>query len=308
MKISISINMQKLELLGGVDMGFAALKEAGFEAIEFAIDPTDLSWEEIGAGKESAVFTDENLAKIANELKAASEKHGIALAQCHAPAPVFVSGKPEGTAQMRKNVAKVLDFCGECGIPHVVIHPSFDGSARFPKLTKEDEIAENINYYSLIIPLLKKNHLTCCLENMFSQDWKTKKIYTACCSDMRDSVYYIDTLNEMAGEKCFGFCLDIGHLLLLGLDAMNAMTTLGDRMVALHIHDNDGVDDHHIEPFSGVTNWQRFIKGLRTVGYKGNLNFELGGSWTKIPPELVPAMLRYVAEEGKYFRGKVLAE
>lgn len=300
--------MKRFDLLGGVDAGFAALKEAGFEAIEFAIDPVDLTWDEICAGKESAMFTDENLAKIAKELKEASAKYGIALDQCHAPAPVYVSGKPEGTAQVRKNVAKVLDFCGECGFKHVVIHPSFDGSARFPKLTHEDEIAENISYYSSIIPLLKKNNLICCLENMFGQDWKTKKIYTACCSDMRDSVYYIDTLNEMAGEKRFGFCLDIGHLLLLGLDAMNAMVTLGDRMVAFHIHDNDGVNDLHIEPFSGLTNWQRFVKGVRTVGYKGNLNFELGGSWTKFPPELIPAMLRLVAEEGKYFRNKILAE
>lgn len=306
MKISIQTDMKKLEILGGVDAGFAALKEAGYEAIEFSLEANDITWEEIRVGKESAVFTDENLADIAKELKEASAKYGIELAQCHAPAPVFLSGCPEGTAMMRRYVAKTIAFCGECGIKHIVIHPSFDGSARFPKLTKEEEIAENISYYSSIIPLLKEHHVVCCLENMFCQDWKSKKIYTACCSDMKDSIYYIDTLNEMAEEECFGFCLDIGHLLLLGIDAMNAMEMLGNRMKALHIHDNDGVNDLHIASYLGLTNWDRFVKGIRKVGYKGNLNFEV--VWNQVPAELMPAMLRFMAEEGNYFRNRILAE
>lgn len=53
---------------------------------------------------------------------------------------------------------------------------------------------------------------------MWGQDWITKKIYSAICSDIPEACVYIDKLNEIAGEKLFGFCLDTGHLNLLGLD------------------------------------------------------------------------------------------
>ena len=61
----------------------------------------------------------------------------------------------------------------------------------------------------------------------------------------------MDTLNEIAGEKLFGFCLDTGHLLIVCRDVYAAIIELGDRLIALHVHDNDGVHDDHNAPFVG---------------------------------------------------------
>ena len=77
--------------------------------------------------------------------------------------------------------------------------------------SKEEEWEVNIAFYRELIPLLKECGVICCLENMWCQDWKTKKIYMGICSDMEETNRYIDTLNELAGETCFGFCLDIGR-------------------------------------------------------------------------------------------------
>ena len=308
MKISVSVTMKTLEALGGIDEGFRALKEAGFEAIEYAFETTDISWEDMRAGKPSRLYDDDIFRPQAQAIKEAAEKYGIAIDQCHAPMPTYISGCPEGNVLLKKYTEKAIEFCGYCGVKNVIVHPCFDGSYRYPKLTRADELALNIEFYSSLIPILQKNNVVCCLENMFTQDWKSKKIFLACCSDMRDSVYYIDELNRIAGEERFGFCLDIGHLLLLGLDSKNAMETLGSRLKALHIHDNDGVNDLHIASYLGLTNWDRFLGGLRLAGYEGNLNFETGGSHAQVPKELLPSMLRLIADTGNYFRNRLQTE
>jgi sugar phosphate isomerase/epimerase len=305
MKISVSVTMRTLETLGGIEAGFKALHDAGFEAIEFAFDTTDVNWEEMRAAKPSHLYDDDVFWPQAKAIKEAAEKYDIAIDQCHAPMPSFISGCPECNVLLKKYTEKAIEFCGYCGVKNVIVHPCFDGSYRFPKLTRADELALNIEFYSSLIPLLQKNNVVCCLENMFTQDWKSKKIFLACCSDMRDSVYYIDELNKIAGEERFGFCLDIGHLLLLGLDAKNAMETLGSRLKALHIHDNDGVEDRHIAAYLGLTNWDRFLAGLRMVGYEGNINFETGGSHAQVPADLMPSMLKLIADTGHYFRKRL---
>ena len=306
MKISISLHRQNFEALGGIDAGFAALKEAGIEAIEYAFTTPDLSWEDQRAGKYSTYFENEYFWEHANEVKAAALKYGIAIDQCHAPMPSFISGATESANEIfRDYMVKAIEFCGFCGVKNLIIHPVFDGSFRYPKMTKEDEIMANFDFYTSFIPLLKKNNVSCCLENMFTQDWKTKKIYTACCSDMNEAIYYIDAFNRIAEEEIFGFCLDIGHLLLLGLDTKTCMEKLGSRIKALHIHDNDGVDDLHLSPYLGVTDWERFLKGLIAIDYNGNLNFENCGSLKQVPPALLPSVLRTTADIGNFFRARI---
>lgn len=306
MKISTSIHHGIFEKLGGIDAGFAALKEAGFEAIEYAFITPDINWEDMKAGKNSKFFEDEYFWNNTKEIKAASVKYGIELAQCHAPMPSYISGaSEEGNRMLHDYIVKSIEFCGFLEIPRIVIHPLFDGSYRFPKLTKEDEIALNFDFYCSLIPSLKANGVLCCLENMFCQDWKSKKIYSAICSDMNEAAYYIDGLNRIAGEEYFGFCLDIGHLLVLGLDGKTCMEKLGDRVKALHIHDNDGFDDLHIAPYLGLNDWEKFLRGLISIDYTGDLNFETGGSLNPLPPALIPSMMRYIADTGKFFRARL---
>ena len=137
---------------------------------------------------------------------------------------------------------KSIELCAYAGCDRIIIHPCFKGSSRYP-ISKQEEYEANIKFYTSLIPLLKEKHVTCCLENMWTQNWITKKIFYGVCSDPNEANMYIDTLNGIANEKCFAFCLDIGHLLLLGYDVGYALETLGERVAALHIHDNYGVQD-----------------------------------------------------------------
>jgi sugar phosphate isomerase/epimerase len=196
-------------------------------------------------------------------------------------------------------------ICSACGCDTIVIHPCLSWDAAAP-LSPEEEWEINIDFYSSFIPTLKKCGVKCCLENMFIPDKKGKP-FESVCSSISTACRYVDTLNEIAGEKLFGFCLDTGHLLIVCRDVYAAITELGDRLIALHVHDNDGVHDDHNAPFvGGIQNWTRFIDGLRTIGYKGNMDMEASNAVCRFPEALMPTALRLLADTANYFRDEVL--
>ncbi|MBQ9746915.1 MAG: sugar phosphate isomerase/epimerase [Clostridia bacterium] len=291
----------------GIDAGFAAIHAAGFDAVDLDLDAR-YKYEDLQKGIRSDFYDDENIYPYLDKVKAAAEKYGVEFGQAHAPAPLFIKNNPEACRGVQDDVRKSIALCAYVGCRRLVVHPIFDGSARYPSMTKEQERAVNMEFYTSLIPLLKKHKVVCCLENMWMQDWKSKKIYTAVCSDINETIDYIDKLNAIAGERCFGFCLDIGHLLLVGQDPCYWIERLGDRLETLHVHDNDGANDGHTLPYLGCANWERFILGLRKSGYKGNISFEVATFNERLPRELVPSALGIIGEVGRYFAARVTAE
>lgn len=95
------------------------------------------------------------------------------------------------------------------------------------------------------------------------------KIYAACCADMAEANRYIDYLNNLAGEKVFGFCLDVGHALLVGKEIYSTIQEISRNLVALHVHDNDGRNDQHLFPYMGVMDWDRVRQGAEGRGLQG---------------------------------------
>lgn len=306
MKISIE-SSGTIDVLG-IEEGFAAIKNAGMEAVDFNLAHYFTVKEEMDEGYYEALCDKSCMMAYFEQVKAASKKYGVEIGQCHAPFPTYFPRSVSNTEVVQKMIRKSIEMCSFLECKYLVIHPIFDGSARFPSLTKQQEMDLNIEFYTSLIPALKKYNVICCLENMFAQDWGTKKVYIGSCSDMNEAVWYIDTLNEKAGEKCFAFCLDIGHAVLLGVDPCFAMEKLGYRLEVLHIHDNKGYNDDHITPYLGIVNWKRFIKGLKEIGYKGNLNFETSSGVKAYPKELITDVLKLISATGRYFRNLVLAE
>lgn len=305
MKISIETNGTLNRL--GVDDGMRAIAEAGFDAIDLGLS-AHYKWEDLQKGIRSDFYDDDKIYPYLDSIKAAAEKYGLEIGQAHAPAPLYVHESPNGSKNVQDDVRKCIELCAYVGCKHLVIHPLFHGSTRYPDMTNEEEYAANIEFFTSIIPLLKKYDVICCLENMWAQDWRTKKIYTAICSDINETIRYIDELNAFAGEKRFGFCMDIGHLLVIGQDPCYWAETLGERLALIHTHDNDGVNDGHIIPYLGVCNWDRFVLGLRKNGFKGNLNFETSTFNDKFPKELIPAVLNMSADVARYLAGRISAQ
>ena len=49
---------------------------------------------------------------------------------------------------------------------------------------------------------------------------------------------------------------------------------MGDGLMAVHIHDNDGYGDLHLQPYSGRTCYDAIIKGLLDIDFKGAFTLE----------------------------------
>lgn len=293
----------------GIDGAFAAIKKAGFDGLDFGLDNL-LTWREIMRPETNILpfFSDDaEIARYTALIKTTAEKYDLKFVQFHAPFPSYVPNNALASENMKMACRKSIEICGACGCDKIVIHPCFSGDPTAP-LDPEEEWNINIDFYSSFIPTLKASGVKCCLENMFITDKKGKS-YGAICSDITETCRYIDTLNEIAGETLFGFCLDTGHLLMAGHDITFAIQKLGARLIALHVHDNDGYHDDHNAPYlGGIQNWNRFFLGLRAIGYKGDMNMETGNAVGRVPDALIPSTLRLLADTANYFRDVVLAD
>lgn len=57
--------------------------------------------------------------------------------------------------------------------------------------------------------------------------------------------------------------LDIGHANINEWDIANCIETIGDNLVALHLHDNNGKEDSHKAIGKGSIKWNRIFKSIK---------------------------------------------
>ena len=62
------------------------------------------------------------------------------------------------------------------------------------------------------------------------------------------------TILEMGHLDNVGVCLDLGHAHVNG-GVREAISTLGRRIAAVHVHDNHGMRDEHLWPGEGTIDW-----------------------------------------------------
>ncbi len=71
-----------------------------------------------------------------------------------------------------------------------------------------------------------------------------------------------------------GFHADIGHLNLYGRNPVDYLTAFKDRLMHIHLHDNDGQRDLHLPMGTGIIDWDALIKTLKSV-YDGTITLEI---------------------------------
>ena len=60
----------------------------------------------------------------------------------------------------------------------------------------------------------------------------------------------------------------------LNTNAPELIYALGDKLQALHLHDNDKIHDLHLIPFSKQIDFNEVCKALKEIGYKGYFTLE----------------------------------
>ena len=95
-------------------------------------------------------------------------------------------------------------------------------------------------------------------------------------------------------------CWDFEHGSIMGLNQRHVVERLGKRLKAVHISDQTGINNIHILPYQGVTDWDEVLKALADFGYEGEFNFEIQWYLRRVPEELLLPSIRYSGELGNW--------
>lgn len=135
--------------------------------------------------------------------------------------------------------------CSEFDIPTMVIHLPNDkypinrlGMQRLESITnKAEEFSVNIAFENL--------------------------------GNMNNVTHVLDTINS----KRVGFCYDSCHHANYTSEA-DWLGKYGNRLMAIHLHDNGGEKNQHQLPFDGNIDWSMVMEKIALTGYKGATTLE----------------------------------
>lgn len=257
------------------------IKEAGFDGYDYSMFHMLSTKEEIGS---------DGYLAYAKGLRAYADSIGMPCLQAHAPFRGLKNA--EEVKEFLPYLRRSVEIACVLGCPILIIHPANNYTA--------EQNYEQI--YRPLLPLAKECGVKIATENMWNYDEQNKIAYPAACGSCEDFCRHVDIANDAA----LGACLDIGHAEMPSAPGAAALIrALGpDRLIALHVHDNDRLNDLHILPFSteGRIAWRPIIDALREIGYRGNFTLEASIKvYRRYPNELLPAVLRFAAEIGRYF-------
>lgn len=191
---------------------------------------------------------------FARRLKKIGLDNGIVCNQSHAPFPVRCR-------EIRSYLKRAIECTAEAGGDICVIHPDNNKGAE-----------ENAEMFSELLPFAKECGVRIAAENMWNWDREKDCSRFAACATPKSFCEHIDII----GDPYFVACLDIGHAEMKGSDtsAAEMIRALGDRLCALHLHDNDKWHDSHQIPFSMDIDFDEIIRALADIGYDGYFTLE----------------------------------
>ena len=291
--------------------GFQMIRNAGFDCVDFSLHQYLLNVN-IYQDRLNNFFDQsiDELEKFFQQHKSAAENAEIKIHQMHMPYPVFVEMSKNNDYLEKVMAVKSLQICSLLNCKYIVIHgiklTNFIGS-------EELEWQQTRSFLEKLAPLARELNIIMCVENLYNST--AKHLTEGPCCNAKKMIERIDQFNDKFKSEVLGFCFDTGHANLLGLDFEKFITTLGDRLKVLHIHDNDGVRDLHQVPFTfakhrenpSTTDWNGFINGLKNIHFDKVLNFETGSVMNAFPQELKQDVLIFLAKIGKYFADKLTA-
>lgn len=144
-----------------------------------------------------------------------------------------------------------IEFCSSVGGDAVVVHPPPTRGEGY-----SSSLRRSLRVFEKVRPLCEDLGITLAIENCFPKDEEAISFY----------------LDKFPPEFV-GFCFDSGHAHMNG--NLNQLLGFGERLRALHLHDNRGEKDDHQPPFWGTIDWKRVLRWIKDSRYTKPINFEI---------------------------------
>lgn len=287
--MTISVLTRPVSKAFGEEQAFRMIAGAGFDGIDYSMHLYDLNDRlfDLPAG---AVY------RRYETLRRAADACRLQVCQMHTLYPTYLDDAQDARRLAATKAGIVA--AGALGCPYAVIHPMIPETG-MSALSGEEAWRLNRDFYTLLIPWLREYGVQAAVENMFS--WEAGRYLPNNVSTARDMASYIDRLNDLANEERFVACYDTGHAHLLGYDLYEEICTLGSRIRVLHLHDNARDSDAHTMPGLGTIDWQRVLRALREIRYRGPVSFEAHGYIAGYPQQQYMQPLRALCRTGRMF-------
>lgn len=207
---------------------------------------------------------------------------------------------------VRQLTEESIKITGQCGSRYLVARPLFAG------IEESDLWERNREYYLQLARGAQKYDVQLLLTNLCKD--LNGHLIRGVCSDSRQAAQWIDALNEAVGEERFGFCMDVGVCNLCGQNMYDFILALGSRLKAVILRDNDGNSDSALLPFTAArqsqpqTDWLNLIRGLREIGFDGELILDFHDTASAFSPLLRPGLLRMAKSVADYFKWQIEIE
>lgn len=286
MKVSTS-TFEVMKVVGD-EAGIRMFAEAGFQALDFGLfySETDYRFQ----------FSDEKFKEYFTRLRKVADDYGIEIHQTHSPMPnyLFTGDEQPGNIYLDSQI-KAIHASALMGAKYIVIHPVICPQYRYDYY-REETREVNLKYYGTLRRYAMEYGIKIAVENMYNRDpERQNRICPTVCSSSKEMRDYVD----MMGRDWFVNCLDLGHAHLTGNTPQDMIHDLGDTIEILHVHDNDGINDLHQAPYTGITDWEAVCKALGDVGYQGTFNFEADNFYTMFGSRLFPTSTKMLYAIGR---------
>ncbi len=251
----ISTEIGSIARLVGEHKAVELCAKAGFDGWDFSMfQMGQYNWRMDACEDTGHPLRGNQYLQFARELRKIGEDNGIRCNQSHAPFPVRCG-------EIRSLLPRAIECTAEAGGQICIIHPDNDKTPE-----------ENAQMYFELLPFAKSCGVKIATENMWNWNDETGYSAPAACSTSENFCRHLDVVND----DDFVACLDIGHAQMQGSGsgAANMIHALGNKLQALHIHDNDCHHDSHQIPFSMDIDFVAVVKALKDINYQGYLTLE----------------------------------
>lgn len=189
------------------------------------------------------------------------KKKGISIRSIHAPFGSNCNLSNPDAEQRDKAVEthrNLLYKAALADVEMIIIHPGAGGVS-----SQEDMDKMNLLAFESVSQLIGAAEVTgvgLALENMLPG-------HPGC-----EIKHILETV-ERINSPSLGVCFDSGHAHVCG-NMKEFMRAVGEHMINIHMQDNDGTRDMHLQPPYGTTDWRAFAEVLDEVNYRRPITIE----------------------------------
>lgn len=278
MKLSVEnyVIRQKLGELEALN----AIRAAGFSAVDFSF-----YW----GGKDYPMYGD-GYEAYARQVRAELDRIGLVCNQAHAPFDVEYGMEWNTDVPAYRMVVQAIHAAALLGAEQIVVH-----SIGLPEEKRKEEFDYNYRYYKSLEPYAEKYGVRIAVENLFFADRKRDRI-----GGRLNTPGELCAMVKALNSPCFTACVDLGHGSLTGLTPEAFVADMEPGLLTcLHVQDTDYQKDRHWLPFLGSFHWPAVMAALKSVGYDGDLTFEIFGYFRSVPADLLPEALTFARKVGE---------